>query len=450
MSDKQSFSSRIGFLASAAGSALGLGSLWLFPQAVAENGGGGFLLLFLLFTALLGVPLLIGELAFGRHRQQGLHASFAPFPAWHWLGGLMAAMALIIYSFYNLVTSWLLPYIWGMVTGSLFEVTDYAAHFQAIKEDIPGSLLLTGLLFLTVAVVNQAGVSKGIEQVSRWMMPLFFMILLLLVGYSLTLKGAGKGVSFYLLPTKAVFSKHALLAAISMSFMSLSVACGAMPAYGAYSSKHDYLPGSALLIAGSTTVASVLAGLLIFPFIYSAGISAETGEKLAFISLPLFFQQMGGWVGTILGIGFFLLLFFAAFTSTISLLESAASYTADCCGWSRRKAIWVVSLVAYLLCTGSILGCAGRQPFANLLFGLSFMDLLKQLSIGICMPVIACCFCFFLAHQWRLGNLYAEVFPAREREGWKARLLGWSISYVAPGLILLAIVLKGWAVIWPA
>ncbi len=392
-SQHSNFSNRLGFIAAAAGSAVGLGNIWKFPYEAGEHGGGIYLMMYIFFTIVLGYPLVVGELTIGRNSPNSLYGAFTHKGR----GGkafalIMAIMALCIYSFYNIITGWLLGYGVEIVRGTLLASNDFKAFFQDFQSSLPKGFLYTLVMMLLIAYINQSKVADGIERWCKVLMPLFFLILIVLVVYVLFLPGALEGLKFFFWPDKAAFSMKGMVSAMSQAFLSLGLGCGIMITYGSYVDKKENLNTSAAAITLSDTVVAIMAGMLIFPLIASQGVSPNEGPALVFISLPGIFQQLGSVAGPLFGFIFFMLLLFAAVTSSMSLLEVPVAYLQQAMGWKRRKSVGVASIVATLLSIPSILGCAGIAPFADLLTlgGKSYdaLDFFAMLTLDLGIPTM--------------------------------------------------------------
>jgi NSS family neurotransmitter:Na+ symporter len=371
------WSSKFGFIMAGAGSAIGLGNMWRFPYIAGENGGAAFVLIYLVVVLLLGLPYMIAELALGRATQRnpvGAILSIKPGSNWKWVGVLGVITGLGILSFYAVIAGWTLGYIYktGVGTGLNFQ--------QFVADPLLNLLLFAVFLFLTTIIVY-GGVESGIEKWSKILMPLLFLILLGLIIYSVSLPGAMKGVSFYLNPDFSRISGKTVLAALGQAFFSLSLGMGLMITYGSYLSKKDNMVVSAVYISLFDTLAAFMAGLMIFPALFSMGESPAVGPTLVFIILPKLFAQMPG--GTIVGPFFFILLAIAALTSTISLLEVPVAYLVDEKKLNRKKVVWIAAVVTFILGIPAALSQGACPVFTSLQIiprYLSSADILSQMS----------------------------------------------------------------------
>ena len=356
------WSSKFGFILAAAGSAIGLGNIWRFPYVVGQNGGAAFVLLYLFFVIIIGLPYMFAEMALGRSTQRnpvGAIEALKPRSPWKLTGYLGLLTAFGILSFYGVIAGWTFGYIFKMLSGK----TGGFAGF------ISDPLLVTFLfaLFLSItALIVHGGVARGIERWSKILMPLLFVILLGLVVYAVTLKGASAGLTFYLKPDLTKITGSTMLAALGQAFFSLSLGMGLMITYGSYVSKKMNMVTSGFSIALFDTVIAIMAGLVIFPALFAMGKSPSAGPTLVFVVLPELFSMMPG--GLVVGAFFFLLLSIAALTSTISLLEVPVAYLADERKISRKTTVWAVAFVAFLVGLPSALSQGASGFFTD--FGL--------------------------------------------------------------------------------
>lgn len=371
------WSSKIGFIFAAAGSAIGLGNIWRFPYVVGENGGGAFVLLYIFFVVLIGLPYMYAELALGRSVQRnpvGSIDAIKPGSPWKAVGYLGVLTGLGILSFYGVIAGWTVGYIYKMMIGN-------PGGFAQFIADPVSVILLFGAFILLTASIVHGGVSGGIERWSKILMPIFFILLLVLIIYANTLEGAAKGLEFYLYPDFSKITGKTILAALGQAFFSLSLGMGLMITYGSYVSKKENLVSSGIWIALFDTLIAVMAGLIIFPALFSMGQSPAAGPKLVFVVLPELFASIPG--GTLVGALFFILLSVAALTSTISLLEVPVAFMVDEKKVPRKSIVWIVALVTFIIGIPSALSQGASDFFTN--FGwiperLTSVDFLSQMS----------------------------------------------------------------------
>ena len=350
------WSSRLAFILAATGSAVGLGNIWRFPYLASDNGGGAFVLVYLGCIFFVGLPVLIAEILIGRHGRRSPITALAQITretgaprAWAGMGWIGIVAGVLILSFYSVVGGWTLRYAW-LYLSQLFggpAILDPAASFGAMLAD-PAALALWHALFMAVTVgVVALGVEKGLERAVRFLMPALFLTLLLLVGYGATTGHLGQAASFLFRPDWSKVDSGVLVAAMGQAFFTLSLGMCAMMTYGAYLPAKVSIPRTVAIVAVCDTTVALLAGLAIFPIVISFGISPEGGGPgLIFTSLPLAFEAMPG--GIVYGLAFFALLFVAAWTSSISLLEPATAYMVER-GRSRRSAALMMAGLCWAL-----------------------------------------------------------------------------------------------------
>ncbi len=433
------WNSKIGFIMAAAGSAIGLGNIWRFPYVVGENGGGAFVFFYVLFVILIGLPYMFAELSLGRATQKnpvGAINKIRPKSFWRLAGFLGVITGVGILSFYAVIAGWTVAYIYKMFTGNV-------GDFSAFVADPGGEVFLFVLFVVITTLIVQKGVSEGIEKWSKILMPIFFILLLSLVIYSLTLDGASKGLEFYLKPDFSKITGRTLLAALGQAFFSLSLGMGTMITYGSYLSKNDNLITSSVSVAIFDTLIALFAGLIIFPALFAMGKDPAAGPALVFVILPEMFLEMPG--GLIVGSLFFVLLSVAALTSTISLLEVPVSYMIDDHKVDRKKIVWGVAGFTILLGVPSALSQGASDFFSN--FGLipaSFTgpDFLSQMSFlfgDIALAVGAISLSIFVGWVWGVDRASDEIeqgAPFFKKTRW---LWSFIIRYVIPVVILLVL-----------
>jgi len=375
--DRGQWSSKVGFIFAAAGSAIGLGNIWRFPYIVGENGGGAFVLLYILFVLIIGLPYMFGELALGRSVQKnpvGAIEAIRPGSKWKSVGYLGVLTGAGILSFYGVIAGWTVGYIFKMATASPSGFGEFISNPWMVVPLFAGFILLT-------ALIVYGGVEGGIERWSKILMPILFFIMLGIIIYTVTLDGAEKGLIFYLTPDFSKVTGKTVLAALGQAFFSLSLGMGLMITYGSYVSKKENIVTSAFFISVFDTLIALMAGLIIFPALFAMGEDPAAGPSLVFVIFPKLFAQMPG--GYIVGAFFFLLLSIAALTSTISLLEVPVAYFVDEKKVNRKKYVWIVAGFTFLMGLPSALSQGASEYFTN--FGwlperLTSQDFLSQMS----------------------------------------------------------------------
>ncbi len=358
-SDRGQWSSRTGFILAAAGSAIGLGNIWRFPYVAGQNGGGAFVLLYILFVFLIGLPYMFAELSLGRSSHKnpvGAINDIRPGSPWRAVGALGVLTGVGILSFYGVIAGWTIGYVVKMAAGKTAGFGEFIAN--------PGMVLgLFALFMLLTALIVYGGIRGGIEKWSKILMPVLFVLLLGLIIYANTLEGASKGLSFYLQPDFSKINGRVALAALGQAFFSMSLGMGLMVTYGSYVSKKENLITSGTIIACFDTIIAIFAGLIIFPALFSMGQEPDAGPTLVFVVLPELFLQMPG--GLIVGTLFFILLSVAALTSTISLLEVQVTYMVDEHKSQRNKVVWGAALLTFLVGVPSALSQGATDYLTN-------------------------------------------------------------------------------------
>ena len=353
------WSSRTGFILAAAGSAIGLGNIWRFPYVVGENGGAAFVLLYLMFVVVIGLPYMLAELSLGRGTQRnpvGAIDAVGAAPPWKLVGLLGVITGVGILSFYAVIAGWTVGYVFKMITGTTAGFGQFIANPAAVIPLLAGFIVVTALIVL-------GGIQGGIERWSKILMPVLFVLLVGLIVYANTLDGASKGLAFYLQPDMSKINMSVALNALGQAFFSLSLGMGLMVTYGSYLRKEDNLLSSALSIGALDTGIAFCAGLIIFPALFAMGQDPAAGPGLVFAVLPPLFEQMPG--GIVVGALFFLLLSVAALTSTISLLEVPVTYVVDQKNISRGKVVWMLAGLTFVLAIPSALSQGASEFWSN-------------------------------------------------------------------------------------
>lgn len=393
-----SFSNKMGFVLAAAGSAVGLGNLWRFPYLAAKYGGGIFLLVYLILAVTLGFTLMITEIAIGRKTGLSAIGAFKALDKrFNFVGYLACVVPFIIPPYYCVIGGWVVKYFAAFLTGQGSAAAG-DEYFNGFISQATAPVFWFALYILLTAVVVIFGVEKGIEKASRIMMPLLIVLIIGVSIFCITRPGAGAGVKYYLLPDFSRFSATTVLAAMGQLFYSMSLAMGIMITYGSYMKKDSSLEQSVRQIEIFDTVVAFLAGLMIIPsvFVFSGGDEAALGKgpSLMFVTLPKVFESMS--FGGVIGAAFFLLVLFAALTSSISLMETNVSIVRDKFGWSRKKSTLIITL--YVLILGSIVSLGfGPLSFIKII-GLGLLDFFDFLSNSVLMPIVAILTCVCIGH----------------------------------------------------
>ncbi len=443
------WSGRLGFILAAAGSAVGLGNIWRFPYMAGENGGGAFVLLYLACVLLIGLPVLFSELAMGRKTERnavGAFRALVPNTWWPAVGYLGIAAGFGILAFYSVVAGWTLGYLGHAVLGD-FGAAMTAEQSNALFTSLIGSptqaiAYTAGFLLLTILIVR-GGVSSGIERAAKILMPALLAILIVLAVRSVTLPGGMEGLSYLLKPDFSKMTAGSVMAALGQALFSLSLGMGAMVTYGSYFPKRENMPFAGAMVAVADTSIAILAGLIMFPALFSAGLDPAAGPGLVFVVLPTVFNSLPA--GTLFAIAFYALLAIAALTSTISLLEVVVAYFVDERGWKREKAAWVLGSVCFLIAVPSALSQGGADVFTSFLFDTSFLDIQNIIWGNYALSIGALATCLFVGWKWTVGKglesleASGHVMPLRSAWAFVVRFL----SPIAIAIVLGYIVLTG-------
>jgi neurotransmitter:Na+ symporter, NSS family len=410
MAKNQQWSSKIGFILAAAGSAIGLGAIWKFPYMAGANGGGVFFLLFIIFTILIGTPILLAEFVIGRKAGADAVTSYkklAPGSAWHLIGYLGTIVSFIILSFYSVVGGWILSYLARSFTGSLSGMTQeqYGALFESIIAS-PWEILITQSLFIVLTVlVVQGGIQKGIERASSYMMPSLFILFLILVARSLTLEGAMEGVRFLLVPDWSYLTGETALLALGQAFFSLTVGLSVMVTYASYLSKEDSMPRSAISVSGLNIMISLLAGLVIFPSVYALGFQPDEGPGIAFVVLPAVFNEIA--FGGIFLTVFLILLLFATLTSAFSILEIGVAALTKGNPKKRLPYTWLMGILVFIAGIPSALSFGVFSDFTIL--ERNFFDFADFITSSFGLPIGALFISIFVSCRLKREDVWNEI-----------------------------------------
>lgn len=405
------FSSRLGYVLAVAGSAVGLGNIWRFPYLAAKYGGGIFLLVYLILTVSFGYVLIVSETALGRMTQKSPIGAFKSFGQgiWYKIGGwINAIIPILIVPYYSVIGGWVIKYFVEYIKGNVSALAqdNYFNNFISDSFNVEFWFIIFALFaFITIL----GGVKNGIERSSKIMMPILVVLAIMVVIYSVTRPGAIEGVKYFLIPNFEDFSIMTIVAAMGQMFYSLSIAMGILYTYGSYLEKDVDIEKSTKQVELFDTAIAILAGLMVIPAVFAfsteAAESLQAGPSLMFITLPKVFASMGA--GTIAGILFFLLVFFAALTSAISLLETSVSSLSQQFHISRNKAIVIMAFVMLAFGTTSCLGY-GVWDFISI-FGMAFLDFYDFLTNSIMMPIAALATCILIIKVVGFQKIIDEV-----------------------------------------
>lgn len=383
---RENWGSRIGFIMAAAGSAVGLGNIWRFPYLAGENGGSAFILIYLGFVLVIGLSIMVSELAVGRRTELAAVGAYKSINKnWTFAGVLGVLSAFFIMGFYPVVGGWALAYVLKSFTGLLSNAAVIGDAFGAfIGNPVEPVIWMLIFLAMNLAIVAK-GIAGGIEKAGKILMPTLFILLVLVAARSMTLPGAGAGIDFLFKPDFSAVSGATFLAALGQAFFSLSLGMGCMITYGSYLGKSENLPQNALIISMLDTGVALLAGLAIFPALFAFGMEPAVGAGLVFVVVPQIFAAMGG-IGTLFSAIFFVALTVAALTSSVSLLEVVVAYLIDQRGWERKKSVYTAGGIMVVTGILSSLSMGLMSGFTILGVGIfDFFDILTDkifLAIG--------------------------------------------------------------------
>ena len=443
---REQWGSKIGFVLAAAGSAIGLGNIWKFPYIAGENGGAAFIFVYLICIAIIGLPVLVGEILLGRTTQRNPVGAFLALnnsKFWTSVGGMGVIAGFVILSFYSVVAGWSTGYIFEALRGSFFNFNESltsSLHFNSLTSDVywnVGFMLL--FVVLTMSIVY-AGVQKGIERGSKIMMPVLILILIILMIRGITLSGSEEGLSFLFNPDWNKLTGQSILIALGHAFFTLSLGMGAMMTYGSYMSKKDNIFSSSLQIVFLDTIIALIAGIAIFTSVFATGQNPDAGPGLIFQTLPVVFTKIPG--GFIFSIMFFLLLTIAALTSAISLLEVVISYFVDEKHWKRHRAVLIMGFFVFVLAVPSALSFNLLSEVK--LFNLTFFDLADFLASNVLLPLGGLFISVFVAWIWGFDKVLIELMKGSEKifDNYPSIISAWKIfiRYLAPVLIFLVFI----------
>ena len=408
---RSSFSGKIGFVLSAAGASVGLGNIWRFPYLAAKYGGGIFLIIYILLALTFGYSMIIAETSIGRMTGKSPVGAFSSFGKSRWLsfgGWFNAIIPILIVPYYSVIGGWVIKYLVEYIkgNGSLLATDGYFSSF--ITDGLSTEICFIVFALFTLGIIY-AGVRNGIERVSKFMMPVLVVLSVVIAIYSVSRPGALKGVEYFLIPNIKNFSWMTVVAAMGQMFYSLSIAMGILITFGSYMKRDISIEDSTRNVEVFDTAIAIMAGLMIIPAVFSfSGGDPDTlqaGPSLMFITIPRVFDSMG--LGTVIGILFFLLVLFAAVTSSIALTESAGSTFEDELGWGRKKATVLVGVIMLLL--GS-LSSLGYGPLANVkILGMQFLDFFDFLTNSVMMPIAAIAICLLVSKVIGVKRIEEEV-----------------------------------------
>ncbi len=448
---RESLGSRLGFIFLAAGCAIGLGNVWRFPFIAGKYGGAAFVLIYLVFLILLGLPVMVMEFAVGRASKRNIGMAFKKLEPrgtrWHFYGPVGIAGNYLLMMFYTTVTGWILYYLFstlrGVFVGKTPEATN-AFFIEMLGDPVTMAFWMAVAVFFGF-LITSAGLRAGVERITKILIGLLLLLMLALAVHSMMLPGGAAGIKFYLWPDFARLAQHGtgevIFAAMGQAFFTLSLGIGAMTIFGSYIGKERSLPGESARIIGLDTFVAIVSGLIIFPACFAFGVNPSAGPGLLFVTLPNIFNQMPG--GLFWGSVFFLFMSFAAMSTVIAVFENIISYWMDTFGAGRTKASWLNCVAILLLSLPCVLGFNVLAGFEPLGAGTNVLDLEDFLVSATLLPVGVLVFIFFTTtrYGWGWHNFTAE---ANIGEGLKYPKWARFYTRVILPLIIILVFLKGY------
>jgi NSS family neurotransmitter:Na+ symporter len=431
--ERETFTSKFGVIAAVAGSAIGLGNIWRFPYVAGENGGAAFILVYILIVLIVGIPVMTSEFIIGRAARKNPYGAFkqlAPGKPWYLIGSMGVAAAFMILAFYTTVAGWTLEYFYQALTGNLLGKTDteLTSMFDNFQKSSFRPILWFLIFMGLTAMIIIAGVQKGIEKYTKFLMPLLFIILILLGIRSVTLPGAGEGLKFLFSPDFSKISPKVILEALGQAFFSLSIGMGTLITYGSYIPKNQNLSSSALYITLSDLGVAILAGIAIFPAVFALGGSPASGTGLVFIVLPGIFAQMP--FGGLFALLFFILLAVAAITSTISVLEVIVAYMVEELKLARRKATIAATLAVSVL---GIITVLSMGSLSGITIGeKNIFGILEYLTSNIMLPAGGLFIVLFIGWFFSRDRIKAELTNNGQLNASYIPLFMFIVKFIAP------------------
>lgn len=453
MKEREKFGSRLGFILVSAGCAVGLGNVWKFPYICGQYGGAAFIVIYLGFLAILGLPILISEFAVGRGSGQGMGKAFERLEkkgtSWHHLKWISIFGSYLLMMFYTMVGGWMLSYAVRMAGGQLSGLSPegVADTFNNMLSSAPGMI---GWMIVTVILsfaVCGLGLEKGIEKITKVLMSVLIVLMIILAAHSLVLPNAAKGVRFYLVPDFGLVKEYGIgtvvYAAMSHAFFTLSVGIGAMEIFGSYLKRERRLLGEAAGIVLLDTFVALMAGFIIIPACFAYGVEPGAGPSLLFITLPNVFNNMSG--GRIWGTCFFVFMSFAALSTIIAVFENILSFYMDMGGWERKKAVRFNLVLIILLSLPAVLGFNVLSGIRLMGEGSTIMDIEDFLVSYNLLPLGSMVFVLFCVKKngWGWNSFIAEVNTGKGRKFPGNGLLAFYMTYILP-LIIIVVYLKGY------
>lgn len=433
-SNRGQWASNIGFILAAAGSAVGLGNIWKFPYLAGANGGGAFVVIYLVMIVIIGFVIMLGEMAIGRNTHLSSVGAYKKLSEkWAFVGFIGVVVGFCILAFYSVIGGWVLNYIGKYLIGGISgaEAGNYFSGFIASTTQP----IVWHLVFMVLCcVIVLKGIAGGIEKASKFMMPALFILLVIIAIRSVTLDGAMEGIKFFIKPDFSKVTIGTVMAALGQAFFSLSLGMGAIITYGSYLGKTENLEKNAIIIPAIDTAVALLAGFAVLPAVFAFGFEPGAGPSLMFITLPSVFDSMP--FGQFFGILFFILILFAALTSAISLLEVVVAFVIDTFKIERKKATIIISTILFFI--GIPCSLANGPVMKDvLIFGYNFFDFMSFLAENLLMPLGGLLMCIFIGYVWGVDNISDEISCNGKYRFRSKPFFVIMIKYIAPVLIFI-------------
>ena len=449
MEQRERLASRLGFILLSAGCAIGIGNVWKFPYMVGQFGGGAFVLVYIFFLVVMGVPVMTMEFALGRASQKSPAKIFNELEPkgskWHWYGIVALIGNVILMMFYTTVSGWMLQYFVKTAKGDFVRLSadGVATEFGNMLADPVTLLVYTTITIVIGFLINSFGVQKGLEKITKWMMIALLVIMVILAINSMFLEGGAEGLKFYLIPDlgrmKDAGIVNVIVGAMNQSFFTLSLGIGSMAIFGSYLGKDRTLMGESVNVAVLDTFVALTSGLIIFPACFAYNVQPDSGPSLIFITLPNIFNNLSG--GRIWGSLFFVFMSFAALSTVLAVFENIIACTMDLTGWSRKKTCIIDGILMFFLSIPCILGFNVWSGFEPLGPGSGVLDLEDFIVSNLILPIGSLIFIIFCVTRYGWGW---DKFVAEANEGKGLKVANWMrpyVTYVLPVMVLVILIM---------
>lgn len=442
--ERERLGSRLGFILLSAGCAIGIGNVWKFPYVAGMNGGGSFVLIYLFFLAILGIPVMTMEFAMGRASRKSpvkFYQALEPKGSkWHFHGYLTLIGMFLLMMFYTNVTGWMLQYFVDFAKGAFTGLSpeQVSARFVEMRSDPARSTIYLAIVVVLGFAVCSIGLQKGLERVTKWLMLVLLAIMVVLAVNSVFLEGGSEGLAFYLMPSMERLTENGIgnviVAAMNQAFFTLSLGLGSMAIFGSYIGRERSLMGEAVHVALLDTFVAITAGIIIFPACFAYNVPVNSGPPLIFVTLPNIFNNLGS--GRLWGTLFFVFMFFAALSTVLAVFENIAACVSELTGWSRKKSCWILCPIMFVLSIPCVLGFSLWDGFQPLGAGTNILDLEDFLVSNFALPLGSLIFVLFCVTRYGWGW---KNFMREANEGKGLKVANWMrpyMTYVLPVIVL--------------